>query len=142
MTFLQDAFVKMWKHADRFDPHKRTFFTWMLNITRNTAIDYHRAKLVRGTSVSFLTITENELYRRQTSKLTSYQQTELRGFVDSLPIKLSTVIKLVYFDGHTMEEVAIKLSVPLGTIKSRVRKALNELREIYDEQDQVHLHAA
>ncbi|MBI2731668.1 MAG: sigma-70 family RNA polymerase sigma factor [Sphingobacteriales bacterium] len=122
---LQDTFVKIWKNLDSYDDSKGTIFTWMLNIARNTGIDYLRS---------------NQYKQWQQNKSSdafdadghsSVHNTDVIG-IRQLALKLETkyrqVIELLYFKGHTQQEVAELLNIPLGTVKTRTRQALLTLR--------------
>ena len=130
---LQEVFVKIWKNGARYDTKKGSIFTWMLNIARNTAIDKTR-------SVSFrqkgkIQDLDQTVYNN--TSLTTEQNTDvigLKSFVNGLDEKYREIIDLVYFRGYTQKEVEKHLNIPLGTVKSRVRIALRELKRIFDEQ--------
>lgn len=125
---LQDTFLKAWRNAATYDETKGRLFTWLLNIARNTAIDATR--------------TAHFQHRRQTEPLDqlTYQpggqnvnpeHIGLRQLVEGLEDKYRTLVDLVYFNGYTQEEVAEHMGIPLGTVKTRLRSALNELRNIF-----------
>lgn len=126
---VQDAFVKIWSKIHSFDSTKGSFFTWILNINRNTAIDIYR-KTSKKTLVSI----QNES-NYVTSKLgTTSQNTEQIGISDLLkvlPAQEQEIIEYMYFKGFTQKETAEALNIPLGTVKTRSRKALKGLKELF-----------
>lgn len=127
---LQDSFVKIWKNIANYDVKKSTLFTWMLNITRNTAIDFIRSKNYRVSKENQNLEDSVNIIEQQTSVT---QKENLIGIKDkalSLDDKYSILIEKLYFEGYTQEEVAEELNIPLGTVKTRVRKAMGELRKI------------
>ena len=128
---LQDAFIKIWKSAPSYDGKKGTLFTWMLNITRNTAIDKTRSAHFRRSGKiqsieDFVNGTEPSL-----SEEIAVEHIGVRKSVNNLEEKYQVVMDLVYFNGYTHQEAAECLNLPLGTVKSRVKIALRELRKIF-----------
>lgn len=127
---LQDSFVKIWKNVAKYDAKKSTLFTWMLNITRNTSIDFIRSKNYRVSKENQNLDDSVNIIEQQTSVT---QKENLIGIKDkalSLDDKYSILIEKLYFEGYTQEEVSQELDIPLGTVKTRVRKAMVELRRI------------
>lgn len=126
---LQDVFVKIWKNIDRYDAAKGTLFTWMLNITRNTCIDYlrssrHKQQMqLNGAPPEYTAFGAELNYNPENS--------ELRGLALKLEHKYRQIIDLVYFWGYSQEEVSQMLNIPLGTVKTRSRHGLQELRNLY-----------
>lgn len=120
---LQESFVKIWKNIKKFDENKGTIFTWMLNITRNTAIDKYR-KL-------------KKIYQREKNEVIdsgiNFKNTDFIGIkelVKKLRPEHVEVINEIYFKGATQQEASESLNLPLGTVKSRARAAMKELRKI------------
>lgn len=129
---LQDTFVKIWNSITSFDQNKGTLYTWMLNIARNSAIDRLKSK-------SF----QNDLQNQSIpdfvndgiglSTEQSHQFNEVQDRVNTLRDDYKVIINKAYFGGLTQEEIAEELQIPLGTVKTRTRAALIELREILKE---------
>ncbi|WBM75073.1 RNA polymerase sigma factor [Saprospira grandis] len=124
---LQEVIVKVWQNIDRYDAQKGRLLTWMLRIARNRSIDVYRSNA----------------YKHQYHKTNSLEQgveigkTELnvntiglKEIVKQLPEDYRKVIELAYFGGYTQVEIAEELNIPLGTVKSRVRIGLRELRKL------------
>ncbi|MCF0057936.1 RNA polymerase sigma factor [Dyadobacter sp. CY356] len=128
---MQDSFLKIWKNIDSYNTEKGTLFTWILNVARNTAIDRLRIDVKKENVVSWDTVAESEMGNNVIFNPIP-ATIDIRAIVSRLLPEKSILIDLVYFQGYTHEEVSEKLSLPLGTVKSRIRKALNELREIFD----------
>lgn len=128
---IQEAFVKIWKNGDRYQPEKGTLFTWMLNITRNTAIDHLRKLEKRGRGK--IQSLENDVVIG-TAALQSLNPNHigLRDIVDKLDEKYRQIIELAYFRGYTQSEIQEELDIPLGTVKTRLRIAMRELRTIFN----------
>lgn len=128
---LQDVFVKIWRNIDFYDASKGTLFTWMLNITRNECIDYLRSKRhryhLKVVDNGFESVDSNLLL----SQINPDDGQELPYLIQNLDAKYREVIDLVYIYGYTQQEVAQMLDIPIGTVKTRCRNALMQLRRIY-----------
>ena len=127
---LQDAFVKIWDKISTYDSDKGRLFTWMLNITRNLAIDKLRSKEFRhNTKTDRLDNTVSSM----SPTLYVEQQMKDHGLINLLH-KLSPeqqmIVDLVYFKGYTHSEVAEEYDMPLGTVKTRLRAAIIKLRKL------------
>lgn len=126
---LQEVFIVIWKNIDKYDATKGRFYTWMHILTRNTCINALRAK-------NFKVHHQNEnltdaVYSNEVNN--SIEQNigliGLRKQVHSLKADYKHVIELFYFKGFTQEEAANILGIPIGTVKTRLRHALIELRK-------------
>lgn len=125
-SILHDSFIKIWKQAGSFNRFKGGLFTWMSSIVRNTAIDALRSKDWKNNSRNVaLTENSNDLPGGDSVKIESIG---LRKFVGNLREEYRQVIELSYFDGMTHDEIAKNIGIPLGTVKTRIRNALIELR--------------
>ncbi|MCE7040645.1 RNA polymerase sigma factor [Dyadobacter sp. CY312] len=127
---MQDTFLKIWKNIGSYNPEKGTLFTWILNVARNTAIDKLRMDVKVRKVVNWEQVHETELlpvaiYNPAVSLI------DIRAIVAGLLPERRLLIEMVYFEGYTHEETAEKLSIPLGTVKSRIRKSLQELRGVF-----------
>ena len=122
---LQEVFVKIWKQIDAYDESRGRLFTWMLTIARNTAIDTLRSKSWKNSKLN-RELTDESIYAAGAT-LTNTDIIGLRNIVRSLKEEYRVLVELSYFEGHTQEEISKKLSIPLGTVKTRLRKALSEL---------------
>jgi len=112
---------------DSYDPDKGKLFTWMFNIARNTAIDLARSKEWRNSKRNNrLTDDYAQLPDRS---LPPSDLPELRKIVYSLKDEYKTVIELSYFEGYTQKEIATMEQIPLGTVKTRLRAALLQLKK-------------
>ena len=123
---LRDCFIKVWKNSTSFDPSKIKLATWLLNIARNSAIDKAR-------SASWKNRTRNTGLSAASDVAQSFvvpEHIDLPKIVDNLNPKYKELIDMVYFQGYTLNEISEKLNLPLGTIKTRIRSALEDLRSI------------
>jgi len=122
---LQDTFVKVWRNVSSYDASKGRLFTWLLNIARNTAIDVTRSAHFQQ---SRKTDSIENLLHTPGGDALNPDHVGLREVVDRLDDKYRLLIELVYFKGYTQEEAAEETNIPLGTIKTRLRYAIAELR--------------
>lgn len=126
---LQDVFVKIWSNIGQYDPRKGRLYTWMLNIARNTAIDKLRS---RGEIMKGKIRTGEDIVDNIGSSMKTEQATEtigLRKMVGGLKPEYQVIVDLAYFKGYTLDEISKTLDVPLGTVKTRMRSAIKQLRE-------------
>ena len=126
---MQEAFVKIWNNIGQYDAGKGRIYTWMLNISRNAAIDKLRSKgeIMKGKIQKGEDVV-NSIANTQKAE----QQTDtigLRSMVASLRPEYHSIVDLAYYKGYTLDEISKTLDVPLGTVKTRMRAAMKQLRE-------------
>jgi len=124
---LQESFIKIWKNSHTYDQKKAKLFTWILRITRNTAIDlYRKTNKTKPLEVQIGISTVN-------IKDPGFESDHLdvQNHMDRLAQKNKAVLEAIFFFGMTQREVADYLDIPLGTVKSRLRIGLKELGNIY-----------
>ena len=122
----QDVMATLWRKAHLFDPTKASVSTWIFTIARNRRIDFLR-KDRRPEPEDLPWGPESE--PDQEDVVTLNQETELLGkALAELPEKQRELIKAAYFGDLSHSEIAAKTGLPLGTIKSRIRLALDRLR--------------
>ena len=124
----QDVFIKAWHKADTYSAKKGRFFTWLLNIARNAAIDYTRSKKFKQSKQNLNADFFVDILESSSSLDTSTNAIGLKEFVTKLGDKCKSVIELLYFKGFTQKEASEELNMPLGTIKTRNRTCIGELR--------------
>jgi RNA polymerase sigma factor (sigma-70 family) len=126
---LQDVYLTVWNKADKFDADKASPITWLVSLARNRSIDRLRARggrvmagvdeaeaLPDGAPLAS-TLVEDEEDRRR-----------LEGCLDQLDAKHASAVRTAFFEGVTYDALARMLSVPLGTMKSWIRRSLISLR--------------
>jgi len=129
---LQDTFIKIWNSADNYDSSKGRLFTWMINIARNLSIDKLRSKDFRNANKN-QDIENNVDFIDQQRKITFNADTMgLKDMVTALKPEFNSVLDMVYFKGYTHVEAAEELNLPLGTVKTRIRMAIMELRKHFN----------
>lgn len=127
---LQDTFIKVYQQIALYDAQRGRLFTWLLNIARHAAFD----ELRKRKSAILLHFDETAV-----SEIDSHYQTaqlkadffDVPDLVKKLTSGKYTLIDMVYFKGYTLTEVATELDIPLGTVKTRVRSAIQTLRTYY-----------
>jgi RNA polymerase sigma-70 factor (ECF subfamily) len=126
---LQDVFVKIWNNIGRYDAGKGRIYTWMLNISRNAAIDKLRS---RGEIMKSKIQMGDEVVDTIRHSRKAEQQTDtigLRNMVAGLRPEYQAIVDLAYYKGYTLDEISKTLGVPLGTVKTRMRAAMQQLRQ-------------
>ncbi|WDF70030.1 sigma-70 family RNA polymerase sigma factor [Sphingobacterium oryzagri] len=135
---IQDVFVKIWNHVALFNQEKGRLYTWMINIARNTSIDYIKSKSVQNEQKNqslpdVVNSTETHHYAVM-DQVDKIDFIGLNNVLDKLKPDWRRLIEMAYYEGYTQQEIADNLSIPLGTVKTRVRAALLQLRVILNEQ--------
>ena len=126
---LQESFVKIWKKSDTYDSSKAKLFTWLYRIARNTAIDKLRSHNLKFEKE--IQITESNVYKLPTYGL-NQDTIDLKKHVATLDNKYQVVLPALFFEGMTQQEASEELDIPLGTVKSRLKIGLRELKKIYN----------
>jgi RNA polymerase sigma-70 factor (ECF subfamily) len=124
---LQDIFYQVWRTAERFDPQRGSLPGWLLVVTRNRAI----SKLRRRSATGDDELNENAVACAINLESAASQNQLLgrvRGAMESLPEGQREAIELAYFEGMTHSEIASRTGEALGTVKTRIRSALEVLR--------------
>lgn len=129
---LQDTFLKAWQHGTKYDAQKGRLFTWLLNIARNTAIDATRTNYYKFYQQSD---SDEVLKTVQGDNAINPDTLGVRQVVDNLDEKYRVLIEKIYFEGYTQQEIEQEMGIPIGTIKTRLRYAINELRTVFTEKN-------
>ncbi len=121
---MQSVFLKVWNNIDSYSEAKATLFTWMAQIARNAAIDKVRLKSYQN--------------QDKTSSITDYEYTfaadqneksvDLDALTKNLPEKYKILLDKMFLEGYTQQEISDELDIPLGTVKTRLRDAIQILR--------------
>ena len=127
---LQDVFVKIWNNISRYDASKGRMYTWMLNIARNAAIDKLRSKgeIMKNKIQSGQDIVDSSVVKGMKTEMVT-DTIGLKQVVDGLKPEYQTIVNMAYFKGYTLDEISKTLEIPLGTVKTRMRSAMQLLRE-------------
>lgn len=125
---LQEVFVKIWRQIETYDNAKGRLFTWMLNVARNASIDAIRSKNYQQSQQN-RELTENVIDESGSIE-TNTDKIGLRKIVQKLKQDYRVLVNLAYFEGYTQDEISKMLNIPLGTVKTRLRSALIQLKEV------------
>ena len=126
---LQESFIKVWKKAKSYDPSKAKLFTWLYRIAYNTSID--KVRSVSNKENKEVQIEISNVYKISTEGL-NQDVMDIKKHLKSLDPKYQIVLNALFFEGMTQQEASDELEIPLGTIKSRLKIGLRELKKIYD----------
>ncbi len=125
---LQEVFVKIWQNVRSYDATKGRLYTWMLNVARNSAIDRTRSKDFNKQAKT-TELTEN-VYDGKDGVHSVVNDIGLRKTLEKLPEDNRRLLELSYYQGYTQEEISKMLGIPLGTVKTRIRTTLLQLRKL------------
>ncbi len=125
---LQESFVKIWKKGNSYDSTKAKLFTWLFRITRNTAIDKLRSLSTK--SDKEIQIDVSDVYNLGIESIRP-EFMDIRQNLEKIEPKYQIVLDALFFQGMTQQEASDELDIPLGTIKSRLKIGLRELKKIY-----------
>ncbi|WP_289040400.1 sigma-70 family RNA polymerase sigma factor [uncultured Zobellia sp.] len=128
----QDVFAKVWNNSDSYNASKGRFFTWILNIARNAAIDKVRSKSYKdqkkNLSADYFVGILNRADSPEEDK-EDIDTSALKKLVLNLKEKCLEIIEMLYFKGYTQTEASKELDIPLGTVKTRNRSCISQLRK-------------
>jgi RNA polymerase sigma-70 factor (ECF subfamily) len=127
---MQDVFVKAWHKGSSYNPNKGRFFTWILNIYRNAAIDKTRSKAFKNSGKNLDAQFFVDILETSDNLNDKTDAIGIKNFVGKLAKKCIEVIELLYFKGYTQKEASETLDMPIGTIKTRNRNCIKELRQM------------
>ncbi|RIV68346.1 RNA polymerase sigma factor [Flagellimonas aequoris] len=124
-----DVFIKIWEKSDQYDASKGRFFTWILNIARNTAIDELRSKTHKNQKKNLPVDSLVGIYENSEDLNDKIDTIGLQSLLKGLKDKCILLIDMLYFKGYTQKEAAKELKTPIGTIKTRIRSCISEIRK-------------
>ncbi len=127
---IQDAFLTVWRQAAQVDRARGKLASYVLTIVHHRAVDIARRR--QGLGARLISVDPGDLHLAEddtVALLSDADALKLRGFLANLPDEQRAVIELAYFDGLSYSEVARRLDVPPGTVKSRMRLGLARLRK-------------
>jgi RNA polymerase sigma-70 factor, ECF subfamily len=133
---LQSVFIKVWNKASTFNKNRGSVYSWLIALARNNAIDRTRSKEFKNININAVEIEALDSFLRGTETASIdeaiiHERSEIiNKALMQIPEEQYKIIELAYFEGMTQSEIAKKLSVPIGTIKSRTRQALIKLEKI------------
>ena len=136
----QDVFIRIWDHAGTYQAEKSKVVTWIASITRYRSIDVIRRRKIRPESQSVSWEIEpsanemNPINVEQTVEI-SQERRRVRQAISMLPEEQRQALAYAYFQGYTHREIAEVLGEPLGTVKTRIRLAMQKLRQLLEQEE-------
>ena len=124
---VQDAIVKIWSKKDLFDPSKSAFNTWCVKVGYNACIDNSRRMQANNRGIAYLKF-QSTVHQVEPKPDTI----GLMHLVNQLDEPEKAVIQLAYFKGYTHQEISEYMQIPLGTVKTRMTRAMNKLRKYFE----------
>lgn len=131
---VQDAFVQIWKHASRYDSDLSRPFSWAVTITRRIAYGKMRQQSRRGGKIINMEIDEERIASDQNVQAFAEKHDSLEkicSLINQYPEDQRNCMRLAFFKGYRYREIAEKLELPLGSVKTWIRRGLLELRKQY-----------
>lgn len=125
---VQEGFLSVWRGAATYRPERGTARGWLLSVVRNRAIDVVRARAARPRTTSSEDLVLAAVDDPEQAAIDAVTGTAIRAAVATLPAEQRAAVELAYFAGLSYPEIAARMGVPLGTVKSRLRLALERLR--------------
>jgi RNA polymerase sigma-70 factor (ECF subfamily) len=130
---LQAVFLKIWNNIDQYNESKATIYTWMAQIARNAAIDRSRLKsFAMDNQTRSFDVAESDLKTEG-----GVSGIDIKALIKGLPEKYQILVDKMFLEGYTQQEISDELEIPLGTVKTRLREAISQLRELL--KDEKHL---
>jgi RNA polymerase sigma-70 factor (ECF subfamily) len=132
---LQEVYVTVWRKAAAFDPGRASPMTWLIAIARNRAIDRLRAtrQTLRMEPIDAADRVADAAPPADAALETGEVNARLHGCLDTLAGREQAALRGAFFDGNTYEELAARMSVPLGTMKSTIRRAMIKLKSCLEQ---------
>jgi RNA polymerase sigma-70 factor (ECF subfamily) len=133
----QEVFLRVWKNAGKFDPSKGSALAWLMAITRRLAIDRTRSKHFKSqkseVNLAAVNVEESQRGKHEGAEIVMIKTEEARIMLDALnnlPEQHRRMIDLAYYEGLSHSKIASRLNMPLGTVKTMIRKAVIDLRSM------------
>ena len=136
---VQEVFMQVWNKGSAYERSKGTVYTWIVTMMRNRSIDRLRSKGFRNSfqllDVSTLMLSSDSPSSNPHAESVANEHRQIIvGSLRQLNAEQQQVLALAYYEGYTQSEIAEKLKVPLGTVKSRMRKGLITMRSMLKEK--------
>lgn len=127
---LHDVFLEVWRSASSYDATRGSVRVWLLLRMRSRALDRRKAAgFQRVVSIEERRVPEERQVAHGEDPSLAPDHEKLRRVLDDLPLEQRQVLELGYFEGLSSSEIAARIEVPIGTVKSRVAAALGKLRQ-------------
>lgn len=138
----QEVFVRLWRRPEAFVATRGRFISWLMSVTRNRAVDELRSRGRRqkredpGADDALVLVADRDAVDPLRAAQLEEQQHRVRAALHGLPADQRAALELAYFGGLTQQEIALALHEPLGTIKTRIRLAMQKLRRLLAEPEE------
>lgn len=126
---VQDVMAALWHKAHLFDPSRSSLSTWIFRVARNRWVDSLRRDRLRGTPDAALSVPDPAMAADDSMDLADREE-RLRAALAALPAEQQELVRLSFFEGLPHTAIAERTSLPLGTVKSRIRLAFSHLRRL------------
>ena len=131
---VQEAFLRLWRRADRYDRSRGDPRPWVLRIVRNVAIDLHRARGARNRAEGASAVDESAertIPLPEDTAESAENAARVRAALAELPPDQRRALEIAYFEGLSHREIASREGLPLGTVKTRIRDGVLRLRACF-----------
>ena len=129
----QQVFLEVWQRADAYDPNRAGMLTWILTIARSRAIDELRRRVPEPHDPTAAVAVLDSTREIDTADVDALvEQWHLAQLLERLPAGEADVLRRRFYGGRTQSEIAAETGIPLGTVKSRMVRGLESLREMLD----------
>ena len=123
---LQEVFMQLWRNPDSFDAARGSLAPWLAVIARNRAVDALRKRKPQTDLSEVVISVEVDLARdADRNRITQ----KIRAVLQEMPAAQRSALEMAYFEGYSHSEISEKTGEPLGTIKTRIRNGLLQLRK-------------
>jgi len=128
---LQEVYIAVWNRAAGYDPERSSPITWLATMARNRAIDWRRSnrKAEEMLPIESASVVEDAADSAPDLVDRAREAERLRACLDALDARTSRAIREAYYAGFSYAELATREAVPLGTMKSWIRRGLDRLRK-------------
>jgi RNA polymerase sigma-70 factor, ECF subfamily len=130
---VQETFLEVWRRAAEYDPARATAETWAIVIGRSRALDRLRSRSAAARAVSAQALEPVAVDPPRPPGEASQERGRVRGALSALPAEQREALELAYFEGLTQSEIAARTGQPLGTVKTRVRLAMEKMGDALGE---------
>ena len=127
---VQEAFLAVWRNRGRFDPGRGSFRPWLLTIVRNRARDRIRARRVRVESSEERWDSPSDAVDVWEEVSAEAERVRVRRALSTLPGDERRMFGLAFYEGFSQSEISARLEMPLGTVKSKMRRGMQRLRSL------------
>ena len=133
---LCEIFFQVWEKAPSYDLGKGSVYTWLLTLARNRAIDKIRSKSYKNDKQNDDDVDEMDAFTNMNNPspldniLLSERAALVKSALAQIPPDQKQVLEVAYFEGYTQSEIAIRMNLPMGTVKTRMRSGMKALQDL------------